>query len=233
MYADLYDNLSINVKLRSVFGLNTAVYWAILRFISKRVVAKEKFDQDGFFQLDRQYVEKYTTLTEEDQRECEAVLSEAGIVEVKDKNCLRVDAEKRTGLIIGASASQLKTIKSRVSRLTKDQRKEAKLAGMAKQIKTAVTESNEDLKMAYYNYIDTIVHVKHINKAIMTTIINELNDYSDNPNTKKIIIELMMSAGYTVTAYGIQLYEREYKRGGLAVSKNINKKVKVSTDQVF
>lgn len=233
MYADLYDSLSFNVKLANILGLKTAVYWAELMFISKRVVAKEKFDLEGFFKLDRQYVEQYTTLTEDDQQECDNILSEAGIIEVKDRDYLRLDAEKMTLLIADISKDQLKTIKSRINLLTRDERKEAKFRNMSEQIKATVTEFDFDLRNAYYNYIDTVVRIKFLNKPIMETIMRDLNNYSDDPKVKKTIIELMMSAGYTVTAWGIKLYEKEYKRGGLAITNNIKSKVKVDNSKVF
>lgn len=217
MYADLYDTISFNVKLANILGLKTAIYWSELMFISKRVVAKEKFDTEGFFTLDRKYIERYTTLTEDDQNECDAILSEAGIIEVKDKDKIRLDAEKMTSLIANVTMVQMKTLKSRVSMLSRDQRKEAKLNGMAKQIKTCITEFDFNLRNAYYNYIDTIVRQRYFNRPMMEMIVRGLNNYSDNPKVKKQIIEIMTSAGYTVVDWGIQQYEKAYKRGGLSL----------------
>lgn len=233
MFADLYDNISFNVKLANILGLKTAVYWAELMFISKRVVAKEKFDTNGYFKLDREYVTKYTTLNEDDQQECDAILSEAGIIEIKDQDYLRLDAEKMTVLIAGISDTQLKTIKSRVNLLSRDQRKEARLNGMAQQIKSIVTEFDFNLRNAYYNYIDTIVRIKYFNQPMMKTIMQDLDNYSSDPKVKKIIIELMMAAGYTVAAWGIQIYEKEYKKGGLIITNNVKKKAKIDESQVF
>ena len=63
MYLDLFDELRLNKRLVKVAGFEVAAYWAELQSILKQVVKKQAADEHGFFTLDREYVERETTLT--------------------------------------------------------------------------------------------------------------------------------------------------------------------------
>ena len=63
MYLDLFDELKLNKRLVKVAGFEVAAYWAELQSILKQVVKKQTMDERGFFPLDRDYVERETTLT--------------------------------------------------------------------------------------------------------------------------------------------------------------------------
>ena len=64
-----------NRKLAAIAGLPVAVYWSAILEVSTKVVKKKKYDEDGYFKLDRKYVEEITSIGLEDQLDCDAVLS--------------------------------------------------------------------------------------------------------------------------------------------------------------
>ncbi|MBO7079745.1 MAG: hypothetical protein J6W64_08065 [Bacilli bacterium] len=72
MASDSYGRY--NRKLMKLAGLNTAVYWSEILDIIIHVVKKKKFDENGFFKIDRKYIEDRTGLEIEDQLDCDAIL---------------------------------------------------------------------------------------------------------------------------------------------------------------
>jgi hypothetical protein len=71
MYLDLFDELRLNKRLVKIAGFEVAAYWAELQSVLKQVVKKQTMDEQGFFLLDRSYVERETTLTISKQLKCE------------------------------------------------------------------------------------------------------------------------------------------------------------------
>ena len=59
-FISIYDEGRYNRKLVKLTNLNTAVYWSELLEIIEQVVRKKKFDDDGYFKLDRKYMEDQT-----------------------------------------------------------------------------------------------------------------------------------------------------------------------------
>ena len=78
MYLDLFDELRLNKKLIKIAGFEVAAYWAELQSILKQVVKKQTADEFGFFTLDRDFVERETTLTIAKQLKCEEKLISLG-----------------------------------------------------------------------------------------------------------------------------------------------------------
>ena len=71
MYLDLFDELRLNKKLVKIAGFEVAAYWAELQSILKQVVKKQTMDEQGFFILDRDFLERETTLTIKKQLKCD------------------------------------------------------------------------------------------------------------------------------------------------------------------
>ena len=60
--------VSYNVRLAHILDLPTAVYVSELININRKAIEKEKLKGDGFFKLDRNYIELRTTLKKEEQK---------------------------------------------------------------------------------------------------------------------------------------------------------------------
>ena len=73
MLIDLINSsnyIMVNRDAINVFGLNTAVYCSELLNIYKKAVSKKKITADGYFTVDRNYITKQTSLTDEDHDQC-------------------------------------------------------------------------------------------------------------------------------------------------------------------
>ena len=90
MYLDLFDELRLNKRLIKLTSFEVAAYWAELQSILKQVVKKRTADEHGFFTLDRDYVERETTLTLAKQLKCEAKLIEMGVMAKDPDNPNRI-----------------------------------------------------------------------------------------------------------------------------------------------
>ena len=80
MYLDLFDEIRLNKKLVKIVGFEIAAYWSELQSILKQVVKKQTMDEQGFFTLDREFVERETTLTIAKQLKCEEKLVSLGVI---------------------------------------------------------------------------------------------------------------------------------------------------------
>ena len=85
MYLELFDELRLNKKLIKLTNFEVAAYWAELQSILKQVVKKQTADERGFFTLDRDFMERETTLNIGKQLKCDEKLIAMGVV-LKDPN---------------------------------------------------------------------------------------------------------------------------------------------------
>lgn len=160
MYIDINNTLNVNIKLAQVCGLNAAVYWAGLVEVSKKVVKKSTYNDLGFFYLDREYMTKITTLSIEQQKECDKILSSVGVVEEssENKDYIRVNFEAALSLIIEDDAKKLQGIVKLTKSKTKEEQKLAKRLSCIGNMSTWLTSgtTNQDLILAYTNWAESI-----------------------------------------------------------------------------
>ena len=95
-----YNTLQVNIKLANLLGLEVATYWAALMDVYARVVNKFKDELEsnsGYFELDRGYITKRTTLTLDKQLEIDTGLGKLGVLKHRSENELNwitLDVEK-------------------------------------------------------------------------------------------------------------------------------------------
>ena len=142
MYLDLFDELRLNKKLIKIAGFEVAAYWAELQSILKQVVKKKTMDEHGFFSLDRDFMEKETTLTINKQLKCDEKLKSLGVllVDESDPNRLSIAVNGMVAVITDEDTTKLKATKSK-----KASDKEAKRSGMKANFKKAIEEEDEEV----------------------------------------------------------------------------------------
>ena len=114
MYLDLFDELRLNKRLIKIAGFEVAAYWAELQSILKQVVKKQTADERGFFTLDREYVERETTLSTTKQLKCDEELVRMGVA-MKDPdnpNRLAISVENMIEIITDEDTKKLKKTKA-------------------------------------------------------------------------------------------------------------------------
>lgn len=146
MFVDLDRTLTFKIKVAQIFGIDAAVYWAALTEVAKRVVDKNTFDEDGYFLLNREYIMSITTLTLEQQYECDQQLAKLSVLAVnednKDKLCLRF--KEMTELLV-ANGEEIKAAEIIAKKATKGgkaaAKKNAQVENMTKWLSAGVTNA--------------------------------------------------------------------------------------------
>lgn len=202
MYLDLFDELRLNKKLIKIVGFEVAAYWAELQSILKQVVKKQTADEQGFFILDRDYVERETTLTITKQLKCDEKLLELGVMlkDPQDPNKISIAVNGMVALITDEDTKKLKKTSA-----VKANTKAAKIAGIKTAMKKAILETDADLKAAYERWIDGMVDAANcrFTKAVVQLFEKTVTSYTSDKNLRLKIIEIATINSYKDATWAI------------------------------
>jgi hypothetical protein len=202
MYLDLFDELKLNKKLIKLAGFEVAAYWAELQSILKQVVKKHTADERGFFNLDREYLERETTLTVTKQFKCEEKLLSLGVIakDPNEPNKLAISVSTMIEVITNEDTTKLK----KTSAVKKDIQA-AKIAGMKATMKKAILEPDVDLRFAYERWIDGMIDAKNcrFTKAVVQLFEKTVTDYTTSKDVRLKIIEIATVNSYRDATWAI------------------------------
>lgn len=203
MYLDLFDELRLNKRLCKLVGFEVAAYWAELQSILKQVVKKKTADEHGFFTLDRDYVERETTLTVTKQLKCEDKLVAMGVV-VKDPenpNRLTISVSNMVEIITDEDTKKLR----KSTKAAKDEAKAAKIEGIKETMKKCLTESEPDLRAALERWVEGMVDAANcrFTKAVIQLFEKAISEYTSDKATKLKIIEIATVNSYKDATWAI------------------------------
>lgn len=202
MYLDLFDELRLNKKLVKLAGFEVAAYWAELQSILKQVVKKSTADEKGFFTLDRDYVERETTLTLVKQLKCEEKLISLGAIikDPEDPNRLCISVHGIIEVITNEDTTKLK----KTSRTAVDA-KAAKIAGIKATMKKAILEDDLELRAAYERWIDGMIDAQNckFTKAVVQVFEKTVTQYTNDRALRLKIIEIATTNSYKDATWAI------------------------------
>lgn len=202
MYLDLFDELRLNKKLVKIAGFEVAAYWAELQSILKQVVKKSTADEKGFFTLDRDYVERETTLTLAKQLKCEEKLISLGAIikDPEDPNRLCISVHGIIEVITNEDTTKLK----KTSRTVADA-KAAKIAGIKATMKKAILEDDLELRAAYERWIDGMIDAQNckFTKAVVQVFEKTVTQYTNDRALRLKIIEIATTNSYKDATWAI------------------------------
>ena len=195
MYLDLFDELRLNKKLVKIAGFEVAAYWAELQSILKQVVKKQTADEQGFFPLDRDYVERETTLTINKQLKCEEKLVSLGVI-MKDPdnpNRLAISVANMVEVITDEDTTKLKKTGA-----VKQDAKAAKIAGIKITMKKAILETDPEVRAAYERWVDGMVDAANcrFTKAVVQLFEETVTSYTTDRAKRLRIIEIATANSY-------------------------------------
>lgn len=189
MYLDLFDELKLNKKLVKIAGFEVAAYWAELQSILKQVVKKQTADERGFFTLDRDYVERETTLTVTKQLKCEEKLISLGAIikDPEDPNRLCISVHGMVEVITNEDTTKLKKKST-----TSADAKAAKVAGIKATMKKAILETDIELRAAYERWVDGMIDAANcrFTKAVVQLFEQTVTQYTRDKGIRLKIIEI-------------------------------------------
>ena len=189
MYLDLFDELRLNKRLVKIVGFEVAAYWAELQSILKQVVKKQTADEQGFFILDRDFVERETTLTIAKQLKCDEKLLSLGVM-MKDPANPNKIAIAVNGMV--AVITDEDTTKLKKGGKTSADAKAAKIAGIKSTMKKALLETDTELRAAYERWVDGMVDAANckFTKAVVQLFEKTVTEYTTDKSTRLKIIEI-------------------------------------------
>lgn len=202
MYLDLFDELRLNKRLVKLAGFEVAAYWAELQSILKQVVKKQTADERGFFTLDRDYVERETTLTVSKQLKCEEKLLSLGVLlkDPEDPNKISIAVNGMVAVITNEDTTKLGKTKA----VQKDE-KAAKIAGIKINMKRAIVETDLELRAAYDRWVDGMVDAANcrFTKAVVQLFEKTVTEYTTDKDTRLKIIEIATVNSYRDATWAI------------------------------
>lgn len=202
MYLDLFDELRLNKRLVKLAGFEVAAYWAELQSILKQVVKKHAADEHGFFILDRDYVERETTLTVNKQLKCDDKLISLGVM-LKDEtnpNRLAIAVNGIVAVITDEDTAKLK----KTSAVKKDE-KAAKIAGIKATMKKAILETDPDIRAAYERWIEGMIDAANcrFTKAVVQLFEKTVTEHTADKSLRLKIIEIATVNSYKDATWAI------------------------------
>ena len=205
MYLDLFDELRLNKKLIKIAGFEEAAYWAELQSILKQVVKKGTADEHGFFTLDRDFMERETTLTVTKQLKCDEKLISLGVM-LKDNinpNRIAIAVNGMVEVITDEDTSKLKKTSS-----VKADAKAAKVAGIKATMKKAILETDIDLRAAYERWIDGMIDAANcrFTKAVVQLFEQTVTAFSTDKADRLKVIEIATANSYKDATWAINRF---------------------------
>jgi hypothetical protein len=202
MYLDLFDELRLNKRLVKIAGFEVAAYWAELQSILKQVVKKQTADEYGFFNLDRDYLERETTLTLTKQLKCEEKLITMGVImkDPENPNRLAISVNNMVEIITDEDTKKLK----KTNAVKKDE-KAAKIAGIKVTMKKAILETDPELRAAYERWVEGMIDAQNcrFTKAVVQLFEKTVTEYTADKNTRLKIIEIATASSYRDATWAI------------------------------
>ena len=203
MYLDLFDELRLNKRLVKIAGFDVAAYWAELQSILKQVVKKQTADEHGFFPLDRDYVERETTLTLNKQLKCEEKLVSLGVI-MKDPdnpNRLAISVSNMVEVITDEDTKKLR----KGAKSAQKEAKEAKVEGIKATMKKAILETDTEVRAAYERWVDGMVDAANcrFTKAVVQLFEKTITEYTTDRALRLKIIEIATVNSYRDATWAI------------------------------
>ena len=206
MYLELFDELRLNKKLIKLTNFEVAAYWAELQSILKQVVKKQTADERGFFTLDRDFMERETTLNIGKQLKCDEKLIAMGVVlkDPNDPNRIAISVENMIEIITDEDTKKLK----KSSKATKADEKAAKVAGIKSTLKKAIIETDPEIRAAYERWVDGMVDAQNcrFTKAVIQVFEKTVTEFSSDKSDRLKVIEIATSNSYRDATWAINRF---------------------------
>ena len=232
MYLDLFDELRLNKRLVKLAGFEVAAYWAELQSVLKQVVKKQTMDEQGFFLLDRSYIERETTLTVNKQLKCEEELIELGALlrDAENPNRIAIGVNAMVAVITGEDTTKLKK-----SRKSSADEKAAKIEGIKATMKKALVETDPEVRAAYERWVDGMVDAANcrFTKAVVQVFEKTITEYTTNKAIRLKIIEIATTNSYKDATWAINKLDSRFKNPGTFIGVPQKQNVGIDPNSVF
>ena len=163
--------------------------------------------------IDREYVKRRTTLSEETQLKIEEKLLQIGIMQKQDKEgkSISLDITVLTSILMSPDEALLKDIKKIAKVPTSS--KATKTDNIKKALKENIVTTNEELVQAYSDWIDSVLEKDGwMSKKAVICAQNVVDQNSDrNLDVALKILEIATINGYRDMTWAVNNFKKDYK----------------------
>ena len=189
-------------------------------------------DEKGFFPLDRNYVERETTLTVTKQLKAEEKLIELGVLlrDAEDPNRIAIAVNGMVAIITDEDTTKLK----KTGKTSADV-KEAKISGMKATMKRAILETDIELRVAYERWVDGMIDAANcrFTKAVVQLFEKTVTEFSPNKTIRLKIIEIATINSYKDATWAINKLDGAFKKSGTFIGVPQKQNVGIDPNSVF
>lgn len=209
---DANNYIQVNVNAIHILGLINAIYCSELITIFAKSRKKRK-QENGFFILDRNYIDKRTSIKPDDQYLCDKVLSKVSVLEVSESNpdAIKFNLDTYTKIVAEDDCKFLEKVVKK-TKPTKVDAKEVSKTKLVDELIKAVECDNVDIYNALIHWVQingsvdytkmTIDTVKYFQEFVMK--------YAGSDVNKALrIIEIATAQKWINPMYAIESYEKE------------------------
>jgi len=220
MLADILspaNYIMVNRDAIKVLGLNTAVYCSELLTIYKKVVNKKKFVNDEkYFNVDRDYIQKQTSLEIDEQLKCDINLSKVNIVKIDEENPNNIyfDIEIFASVLASEDIKLLDKVSKKVKVENPKGTKQASKEHMIQALKDSIECKTPEVLIKMKDWIDTIfASGKGMSKQQVKLFKDKLDDYCNGDLKKALaILDAAIVHAYIDCQWAIAVYEKNTKQ---------------------
>ena len=202
-----------NIKVAHIIGLTSAVYLNELMNINEKAIRKNKVTNECFV-IDRNYIQSRTTLKEEEQLEIESNLLKIGVLQKDESNpdVISLDITALTTILMEPDESLIKNIKD-IVKTSKSTTKLSKAESVKNNLKKAVVAENEELREAYYEWIDSAYEKNgKLPKAAVVSAQQVVDEFAQGYLDVALkLIQIATIHGHREMMWAIDAYKRDYK----------------------
>lgn len=215
MLIDLLDpanNLSVNIELIKVLGLESAAYCSILTTINRKAYRKGKLIEEEYFKLDRKYIKEILGYDKKAQLDIEKVLYRLEIIvkNKSDEDLIKIDTEKLASYL-SADEETLERLKKIAKVETTVNKKVSKIDGIKEKMRSYFEEcSNEELKEAFNNWVDSVVEKRGAQTKVVCNMFKEdiINYSKGDLDVALAVIKVATIQGWADASWSINSYEK-------------------------
>ena len=235
MLLDVFDNdnsISINYKTIQIFGLPTAVYLTELINIYKKATRKNKLE-NGYFKVDRNYINNILSLSIEEQLTCDLNLSKTAVLKKSDDNpdLIKLDVAMYLSILTNGDFKLYENIKKEMAVKKPKGMKESGRRHVINALKDSIQCSNFELLSALRDWVEGVYSNPNgfLSKSAIKIFQDTLNDYTKGDLDLALrIVKIATVQGYRDCTWAINLFEESERKR----IKQQNNSVRVTQQQI-
>ena len=220
MLLDVFDNdnsISVNYRTIQIFGLPTAVYLTELINIYKKATRKNKLVEDGYFKVDRKYVNNVLCLTPEEQIICDLNLIKTSVLKKSSDNpdILKIDIKLYLSLLCSEDMKLYDDVKKQMKVQKPKGTKESQRQQYINVLKNSIECSNYELLTALRDWVEGVYARPNgfLSKSSIKIFQDTLNSYTKGDLDLALrVVQIATVQGYRDCQWAINMLEDSEKR---------------------